>query len=222
MKKKTLKGGPTPDDEFEMLLFVLNQEVLFARIHLQVARQLAKKASEKPQVLHCAPNFFAFTFRAHIESAYGRAGRLFDTRSGTVTIQAMLRFAEQKAAKFQFATPSEVRGKIGAWGGLIKSAQPLLERLRELRNGLIAHWDSKVVLDPVKMSSVIAVTFDDVEKIVAIAKEITDDALDSYNRSVYVDELITPEDIEEVFRIIEASGIYPKGSATVGFICPTI
>jgi len=54
MKRKFLKFAPTPGDEFEMLLFVLMQEVSFARLHLKIARGIAGAAADKPDILHCA------------------------------------------------------------------------------------------------------------------------------------------------------------------------
>jgi hypothetical protein len=205
MKKRNLKIGATPGDEFEMLLFVLDQEVLFARLHLRIARRLAKEASEKPQVLECAPSFFAFTFRAHLESAYLRAGRLFDSTSGTATIPSIPMSAERKAGKFQFATPHEVRTKIKTWKSRIGSAGPLVEKLRDLRNNLIAHLDSKVILNPQEMNKTIAVTFDEVEELLEIAKEITTEALRAYNNSIYVDELVSVNDCEAIFRVLETA-----------------
>ena len=123
MKRKSVKIGSTPGDKFEMRLFVLNQEVLFARFHLQIARGLAETARDKPGLLEFAPQFVGFTFRAHIESAYSRAAKLFDRRAGTATIR-LLEAADKKAGTFQFATAPEVRKQINVWQGQIASIQP--------------------------------------------------------------------------------------------------
>jgi hypothetical protein len=205
MKKKFLKVGPAPDDHFEMLLFVLTHEVTFARLHLQIARGLAKEASDQPRILHCARTFFAFTFRAHLESAYARAARLFDPTSGTVTIASMIRTAKQRAGTFQFATPAEVRKKIGVWQGRMASVQPLLEKLHDLRNGLIAHLDREVILDPNEMTRTVGVTFEDIDQILEVAGETLNDALESYNNATYADQLLSKGDHEALFRILEKS-----------------
>src|SRR5579872_3474715 len=180
MKRKHLKIGPTPGDEFELLLFVLTQEVSFALLHLQMARQIATASSDKPRTLHVAPMFFVLTFRSHLESAYVRAARLFDPSGGTATVSSMVRAAEKKAGTFQFASASEVRTKIKLWETQILSIHPLLTRLHDLRNGLIAHLDAAVILKPQEMAKTVGVTFDEIEQILNIAKEILRDALDAY------------------------------------------
>ena len=98
-----------------MLLFVLKQEVLHARLHLQFARGVAKASSDKLDLLHTAPTFFALTFRSHTESAYTRAARVFDPKDRTATVPSMVRIAETKAGTFKFATPSELREKVRRW-----------------------------------------------------------------------------------------------------------
>src|ERR1700730_16409628 len=133
--RSQVKIAPAPGDEFEMLLFVLSQEVSFARLHLRIARAIAKKATDKPQALKCAQEFFGPTFRAHLESAYTRAARLFDPKSGTATISSVLGMAEQKAGKFQHAAPADVRMQIGTWERRLAAIHPLLDKLHDLRNG---------------------------------------------------------------------------------------
>ena len=210
MKRKYLKIGPTPGDEFEMLLFVLTLEVSFARLHLQIARQIAKASSDKPQVLHAAPMFFAFTFRAHLESAYARAARLFDPAGGTATVSSVVRTAGKKAGTFQYAKASEVRNKIKIWDSRISSVQPLLARLHDLRNGLIALLDAAVILSPKEMTKTIGVTFDEVEQVLGIAKDILKDALDSYNNSIYADELQSAKDWDALLHNLETSSGVPS------------
>lgn len=205
MTAKFLKIGPAPGDHFEMLLFVLTQEVSFARLHLQIARDLAKEAADQPRALHCADIFFAFTFRAHLESAYARAARLFDPTSGAVTIASIIRAASQRAGTFQFATPPEIRRKIAAWEAGTAAVQPLLEKLHNLRNGLMAHLDKEVILDPNEMARTVAVTFDEIDQILDVARNTLLDAVDSYNGAVYGDQLLSRSDHEVLFRILEKS-----------------
>jgi HEPN superfamily AbiU2-like protein len=204
MKPKGLKIGPTPGDEFEQLLFVLTQEVSFARLHLQIARGIARAASDKPRVLERAPVFFAYTFRAQLESAYTRAARLFDPKSGAATIPLIVKTAEQKAGKFHFATAAEVRKKVTAWENRIKGIQPLLGKLHDLRNGLMAHLDRKVVLDPQEINRRITVTFDEIEHILNVGSEILTSVLDAYINSVYTHDLRLDADHEALFRILDS------------------
>lgn len=133
-----------------------------------------------------------------------RAARLFDPTSGTVTIPSMLRTAEQKAGTFQSATAAEVRGKIGVWDGRIASIRPTLAKLHNLRNGLIAHLDTDVILDPEEMNRTIGVTFDEIDQILNIAKEIVAGVLDTYNNSMFTDELLSG-DHEALFLILESA-----------------
>ena len=210
MKRRNLKIGPTPGDDFEMLLFVLTLEVCFARLHLQMARQIAKASSDKPHALHVAPTFFAMTFRAHLESTYARAARLFDPASGTATVPSMVRTAEKKAGTFQHANASEMRNKVKVWNNRIASTQPLLVKLQDLRNGLIAHLDTEVILNPKEMDKTVAVTFDEVEQVLNTAREIVKDALDAYNNSAYIDELESAEDWEAILRILDTLSAAPS------------
>ena len=188
-----------------MLLFMLSQEVSFAGQHMQIARGIAKVASDKPHTLECAQIFFALSFRAHLESAYARAARLFDPKSGTATIPSILQLAEQKAGKFQFAKPAEVRKKISTWRKRIEGVQPTLKRLHDLRNRLMSHLDRGVILDPDEMTRTVAVKFDEVEKILQVANDILTSALDSYINAIYTHELPSAPDCEALFRILEKS-----------------
>jgi len=181
MKIMHFKNGPTPGDDFEMRLFVLTRQVSYARLHLKYARELAKAASDRPHVLEYAETFFALTYRAHLESAYGNAARLFDPTRGPVTIRSIVRMADQKAGKFQSVTAGDVREKINLWESQIASIEPLLSKLQDLRNGLMAHLDGNVILNEQKMSRTIGVTFDEIERILNIAKDILSSALEAYN-----------------------------------------
>lgn len=205
MKRRFLKLGPTPGDDFEMQLFVLSQEVTFARLHLGIARQLARETTEKPHLFHAAQTFFGLTFRAHLESAYARAARLFDPAVGTVTIVSMIQAADMKAGKFQFASPPEVRRKITSWNNRKAAIEPALGKLRDLRNSLIAHLDRDVILDATEMARTVAVTFNDIEQILDAAREILSDALASYNSASYGDEFYSANDCEALFRALETS-----------------
>lgn len=205
MNRKSVKVGPTPGDRFEMRLFVLNQEVLFARFHLQIARGLAQTAEEKTGLLEVAPQFFGLTFRAHTESAYSRAAKLFDRRAGTATIRGLLDAADKKAGTFQFATAVEVRKNIDVWRGQIASIEPQVAKLSDLRNALMAHFDEKIIFDADAMKRTVNVTFDEVERILEAAKEIVDSALDAYNRSIYIDKLLSADDYKKLVAIIEKS-----------------
>jgi hypothetical protein len=148
--------------------------------------------------------FLAFTFRAHLESAYARAARIFDRTPGTATIPSMLGRVELKAGTFQFATAAEIRKKLIAWEKRIANVQLLPAKLSDLRNGLIAHLDRKVILDPKEMSRTIGVTFDEIDQVLDVAKEVLTSVLDAYNKSIYVDELLSG-DYEALFRILEES-----------------
>jgi len=202
--RRKIKIGPTAGDTFETLLFVLTQEVSFARFHLQIARALAHISSEQ-RLLHCAPVFFGLTFRAHVESAYARAARLFDPTSGTATISSVGSAADKVAGKFRFATPEEVRRKIKSWESQIVSLESFLGRLQELRNGLIAHLDKDVILDPQEMAQTVALSFDDIEHILDVARQVLTDALDSYLFCSYADQILRADDYEALFRILESS-----------------
>lgn len=199
-----VKISPAAGDEFEMLLFVLSQEVSFGRLHLQIARAIAKTASDKPQTLQCAQEFFGLTFRAHLESAYARAARLFDPKSGTATIASVLEMAEQKAGTFQHAKATDVRTLVGTWERRIAAIHPLLRKLHDLRNGLMAHLDRKVILDSQEMRQRVAVTFDDIDQVLGVANEILSTALGAYIDSVYFHELPSTPDHEALFRILES------------------
>jgi hypothetical protein len=209
MTSKSLKTSPTPDDEFERLLFVLNTEVSCGRMHLEIARKISTVAAERPHLLQCAQVFFVLTFRAHLESAYLRAARLFDSKSGTAAIASIPQAAEMHAGTFQYATPPEVRAQIKVWEGQIASARHLVDRLRELRNALIAHLDRNVILDPQEMNRTVAVTFTEIDGLLDTAKKIVRDALAAYNNAIYVEDLL-PNDVDSFFRVFELAAIESK------------
>lgn len=192
----TLKVAPDPNDEFEKLLFAVVLEVQYAKLHLDFARKIAKAAEIASKTLERAPVFFAFTFRAHLESAYLRAARLFDSQPDTIRISEVIQMAGMKAGKFKSANASEVRQKITAWKADIAIVDPLLKNLRDLRNSLIAHLESVVVLDPNEIARVVAVNFDDISKILGVADKIVRGVLRAYNNAAFVDQLYTADDCD--------------------------
>ena len=88
-------------------------------------------------------------------------------------------------------------------GERVESVRPVLTRLHGLRNGLMAHLDTKVILNTEEMTKTIGVTFDEVEHVIAIAKEIVEDALGAYNNSFYADELESAQDWDALLQILE-------------------
>jgi hypothetical protein len=122
----------------------------------------------------------------------------------------MVRASEKKAGTFQHAKASEVRNKIKIWDSRIQGVQPILTRLHDLRNGLIAHLDAGVILNSREMTRTIGVTFDEVEQILDTAKFIVRDALDAYNNSIYADELESAKDWDTLLRILGTPGGKPS------------
>jgi AbiU2 len=196
---KALKAAPTPGDEFEKLLYVLNIEASSGRMHLEIARRLSIEATERPDALQCAQVFFVLTFRAHLESAYLRAARLFDETAGTASLHSIPKAAEVCAGKFQFSDASDVRAKILSWQAAIVGSKPTVAKLRDLRNALIAHLDKKVILDPVEMARTVAVTFNEVDQLLEVARTVIRGALVAYNNALYIDDLLS-NDVEAFFQ----------------------
>ena len=131
--------------KFDQMLAVLMTEVIYGRAHFAITRGLrdADRA-----VLDTAPRFFAMTIGTHADSASVTATRLYDKRSGSVSIHLLLSMALAQAGTFKYATAVEVRRVVAEAKNCIVRLEPILKALRTRRNETIGHLDSRVIIDP--------------------------------------------------------------------------
>ena len=145
--------------------------------HLRLARAISRFASERPQIAQPTLEFFGLSFRAHLESSYIRAAKLTDRGPRSATLDSLLREVLKNAGKFKFASAAEVRQRVTVWRDRVNKVNDEIKKLRGLRNDLIAHWDSKVILDPTETNQRVGVTFDEIDRILDAAYEVVSNVI---------------------------------------------
>jgi hypothetical protein len=130
---------------FQQMLAWLMTEVMFGRANFTITRGL--RGADRV-VLDTAPRFFDMTLGAHADSALMTAARIFDRRSGSVSIHELLSSALQHAGVFKHGTAVDVRKVVAEAKISISSFEPILKALRKRRNETMAHSDPGPMVDP--------------------------------------------------------------------------
>ncbi len=159
----TVGNAPTPEmPTLKQILDALKNQVLVGRTYLNTAAALLKA---DPVLLQVSPTFFGLTIDGGLELSQMTVARLYDETKRTITVPKMLRRAEMEAGSFQRGTPQEVRRAIAASGKSVDALEPVLEAIRERRNGWLAHLDPQTVRDPKALEARAKLTMPDLERV---------------------------------------------------------
>lgn len=146
----------------DQLLASLIHEVLCGKAYLEIGKGLA---GADPVVLSTSPTFFGLTLEASLQMSQMFAAKLYDKKTGTVTVTSLLDAAEFYAGVFKHGTRQEVCDAVKDAQKRIAEILPILKAVRDRRNQAIAHLDPKTVTDPKALETEAKLTVKDLEKI---------------------------------------------------------
>ena len=158
----------------EQIIEALMYQVIVGKAHLKVAAGLA---NSDPVLLAMAKTFFAMTLDAHHYSALMYAARVHDTQRNAVTVETLLRRAEEE--KHRAKKPvSEVDEAIQDARKQLSEIADLLDELEKRRNRRLAHTDPRTLNDP---NLAVAATKEDYENLEKLFKK-TGDIVNEFSR----------------------------------------
>ncbi|MGB6875890.1 MAG: hypothetical protein WBD87_07625 [Candidatus Acidiferrales bacterium] len=152
-------------EKFEKIIERLTEFIVLGKAHVEIGKGIANTITGDPVISGVAPVFWGMSITAHIDAAQMFAFKLFDTRSGSMTVQYLLERAQECSTDFQRATPEQVSALIRDACTDIRGIADSLKPLRAKRNRILAHVDSTIVGDPGRLAKETKVTFGDLDRI---------------------------------------------------------
>jgi hypothetical protein len=160
------KGGEQTREStsigFEKMLAWLMVEAIYGRAHFIITKGL-KRAD--PIVLKTAPKFFEHTLGALADSVALHVARLFDQRSGSISIYALLSLAEKHAGAFKHGSAAEVRKFVSEAKRRVRGLENALEGVRCRRHETLAHSDPRAIVDRKRIELKGRVSFNEFENL---------------------------------------------------------
>jgi hypothetical protein len=109
--------------DFRKVFDRVRNQVVMGNAHLDLWKGLSRRlGDEKRLVVNTAPTFFGLTLESHLNAAFLYAAKVFDTHRGSLTLRAILRYAE---AERNTLKPSHASTKPSA----TVASKPKLTRL---------------------------------------------------------------------------------------------
>jgi hypothetical protein len=146
------------------ILNSLKQEVVFGKAYLNIAKGLGKA---DPVVLSSGQTFFGLTIEASLHMSQMYAAKLYDTTSGSITVQSLLKTARLEVKSFKYGNPQEVLSAAETAEKRISGLDTILKSIKARRNQSLAHLDPQTVKDPAGLASRAKLTFEDLNKLFA-------------------------------------------------------
>jgi len=188
-------------EEFENVLSRLREGVVIGKAHMRIGRGLSEALAKDVVIAQVAKVFWGTTINAHLDAAQMLAFKLFDSRRGSMTVEYLLRFAEESSLAFK-AHPERIPGLFTSSHALIGGIETKLEPLNAKRNRILAHWEPTIVRAPEKLAALTKVTFADLEEIFSTAGKILNDVTAAYNDSFADFDLLDVDDYTWALQLI--------------------
>ena len=183
----------------DQLLASLIHEVLCGKAYLEIGKGLA---GADPVVLNTAHTFFGLTLEASLQRSHMFAAKLYDKKTGTVTVTSLLDAAEFYAGAFKHGTRQEVRDAVEDARKRMTALLPVLTAVRDRRNQAIAHLDPKTVTDPKALETEAKLTVKDLENIFAETGTILNEFSRLWKDTTAVMEFIGDDDYTMALDLI--------------------
>jgi hypothetical protein len=188
-----------PRPSFEQILASLQNEVLFGKAYLVIAKGLE---AADPIVLQTAQTFFGLAHEASLQVSQMLAAKLFDMTNGAVTVESLLSAAASQAASFQNGRADQVLAAIDKSKNCIANLQPILKSIRKRRNKALAHLDPGSVINPRALATSAKLPIADLEKVFDQTAVILNEISCLYNGIVSVFDFVDGNDYETAMRLI--------------------
>lgn len=129
------------------LLKELTRQIYIGRTHLLIWENLNSYLVKNREVEKMAPAFLGLTLIAHKDEALLYLGRLYDKRSGTATLD----FLVKQACSYAGLSVDQqyLKQTLDMWESKKKELEKDVEKLRDYRNKFLAHLDKARIVNPV-------------------------------------------------------------------------
>ena len=130
--------------EFERV----RNQVVMGNAHLELWKGLSRRLMyESRGVVNTAPTFFGMTLEAHLNAAFLYAAKIFDTHRGSLTLRAILKYADANKGDLPAERSAEVQRIVRESDAEITKLESSLKAVRIRRNKLLAHLDPRCSLE---------------------------------------------------------------------------
>src|SRR3990172_5786776 len=131
-------------EHFEKVLARLLEILVLGKTHLKIGRAIGDTVMTDPAIAHVSPIFWGMTMTAHLDVAQLAAFKLFDKRYGTMTVEYLLKAAEQCADSFPDAKKVELLGIVSDSRAKSATLGVHLKPLNAKRNRILAHIEPTI------------------------------------------------------------------------------
>jgi hypothetical protein len=207
--------------DFEKGLARLVEILVFANAHLAIGRGVAETVFQDPALNGLAPTFWGITVTAHLDVAQHAAFKLFDKRTGTLTVQSLLDLAFEIPSAF--ADASEMKTIVDRARQTISDLQKPLRPLNQKRNRILAHTDPTIIRDPARLAQQCNVTLSELEQVMKAAGTILNNLMVAYSKQSNDMHLLGERDYKDVIQLIvdakhEQSDDCEKETGKLGYL----
>jgi hypothetical protein len=159
---------------------------------------------ESRRVVNTAPTFFGMTLEAHLNAAFLYAAKIFDTHRGSLTLRAILKYADANKGDLPAERSAEVQRIVRESDAEITKLESSLKAVRIRRNKLLAHLDPVVVSKPQEVAQQSQITVDELQEIFAVAWKVLNGVSVPYWELSGSLKLIDVDDFEHALNLIES------------------
>ena len=197
-RARIVKPGASELGIGEMLNSLKGQAV-DGRTHLEIARGLLAAGAEIARV---APIFFELTLDAHLHMAQMYLAKLYDKQREAVTVEALVKRADQSAAAFPSAKPERIREIVQIARSLIDELRPKLKAIEIRRNEYLAHLDPGTIRDLGSMNRRAGLTISDLDSALVETTNILNLFSQALDGTVSIPMLYGSEDYKNVLKLV--------------------
>ncbi|MBU0494645.1 MAG: DUF433 domain-containing protein [Chloroflexi bacterium] len=146
----------------ESILHQLSELLTSGWYSLQIMKVL-EQAVKSHQITN-ARYFFVWTYQTSERESILTLAKLAIPDKDSITIHCLLNHALQSRRAFPFATPAEIKQAVARDKKQLEGFAPLIETIKGERDHVLAHFDRKLVNDPLKAFSHRPVDMTEVER----------------------------------------------------------
>jgi hypothetical protein len=182
----------------------VRNQVVMGNAHLDLWKGLSRRlGDEKRLVVNTAPTFFGLTLESHLNAAFLYAAKVFDTHRSSLTLRAILRYAEANKGGLSAEASREVERIARESDAELTKLESSLKAVRTRRNKLIAHLDPAVVSKPGEIAKQSQLTVDDLQNVFVVAWRILNGVSVPYWEFSASLKLMDVDDFEHALNLIE-------------------
>lgn len=173
---KTAKNGK----KIKAILELLSSELAKGRLCFQIAQCLQHKLKHSGPLI--SPSFLSGSYQACLDQAILSLAKLGIFERESVSVEYLLNCASQNVKAFRFASLGELEMKIEHHRHLLAEQKPFFDKVKGMRDRILAHLDRKHINEPDVIEQV-QIEFNEIDHCFTIFVEILNTYKGYYDRS---------------------------------------